>query len=105
MSEALLRQLSEAQSALMAALDERDLDAIDAANGAMEAAVASLRAAGNWQSEPGLGAELVRMLKVAETARGHVNLLADRNRRNLDKLMSLAGVQRGNAYGRSGLLA
>jgi len=45
------------------------------------------------------------VLKSAETARGHINALADKNRRNLDKLISLGSAPRAAAYGRSGKLS
>ena len=48
--------------------------------------------------------ELIHILKTAEAARGRVNALADQNRRDLEKLISLAGAPRAVAYRRSGKL-
>lgn len=104
MSEAALQQLSDAQAALIAALGTHDLDAIEAANIAMVAAVNDVRAAGGWLDRPHLRADVVQILQTADAARGRVNLLADSNRRNLDKLISLVAPQRTTPYGRNGLL-
>jgi hypothetical protein len=103
-SVSVLQQLSDAQAALIAALDMHDVDAIDAANAAVAVAVEEVRVAGSWQQRQGLREELIQVLKEAETARGHINMLADRNRRHLEKLVSIAGVPQATAYGRSGKL-
>lgn len=104
MSGSALQQLRDAQTALIAALDARDIDAVAAANDAVAVAVGNMRVAGGWRERPGVREELIQVLKSAEAARGHINALADRNRRNLDKLVSLAGPPRATSYGRSGKL-
>jgi hypothetical protein len=104
-SEAALQQLDDAQAALIAALDAQDIDAIDAANAAVASAVEAVRAAGGWRERPGLRQDLIRILKTAEAARGRINALSDQNRRDLDKLISLAGAPRAVAYGRAGRLS
>jgi len=104
-SDSALQQLSDAQTALIAALDAKDIDAIDAANAAVAVAVEEVRVVGGWRERPGLRDDLIQILKSAEAARGHINTLADQNRRNLDKLVSLGGTQRATAYGRSGKLS
>jgi len=104
-SEAALQQLDDAQAALSAALDAHDIDAIDAANAAVASAVEAVRAAGGWRDRPGLRQDLIRILKTAEAARGRINALSDQNRRDLDKLISLAGTPRAVAYGRGGRLS
>jgi hypothetical protein len=103
-SEAALRQLHDAQAALIAALDGRDVDAIHAANRDLAKAGDAVAAAGGWRDRPALRQELVRMLRMAEAARGRVNALADLNSRKLDKLTSLAGHPPARAYARSGQL-
>ena len=105
MSDSALQQLSDAQAALMAALDAHDVDAIDAANAAVAVAVEEVRVVGGWRERPGLREDLIQILRSAEAARGHVNALADQNRRSLDKLISLAGTPRATAYGRNGQLS
>ena len=105
MNETALQQLSDAQTALMAALDAKDVDAVDAANAAVAVAVEEVRVVGGWRERPGLREDLIQVLKSAETARGHINALADKNRRELDKLISLGGTERATAYGRSGKLS
>ena len=105
MSDIALQQLSDAQAALNAALSTRDIDAIDTANAAIATAVENVRKAGGWRERPSLRDELIQILKSAEATRGQINALADRNRRRLDKLISLAGTPRATAYGRSGKLS
>ena len=105
MSDSALQQLSDAQAVLIAALDAHDVDAIDAANAAVAVAVEEVRVVGGWRDRPGLCNDLIQILKSAEAARGHINALADTNRRSLDKLISLAGPPRASAYGRSGKLS
>ena len=105
MSEAALQQLNEAQAALIAALDMHDIEAIDAANAAIAAAVDQVRSTGSWHDRPGLRDDLIHLLKMVEAARGRVNALSDQNRRDLDKLISLAGAPRATAYGRGGRLS
>jgi signal transduction histidine kinase len=104
-SEAALQQLSDAQAALIAALDNHDIEAIDAANVALTAAIEQVRSAGSWHDRPSLRDDLVQLLKTAEAARGRINALSDQNRRDLDKLISLAGTPRAVAYGRGGRLS
>ena len=104
MSETTLQQLNDAQTALIAALDAHDVDAIDAANAAVAVAVEEVRVVGGWRERPGLRDDLIHILKGAEAARGRINGLADQNRRDLDKLISLAGAPRTTAYDRSGKL-
>jgi hypothetical protein len=103
-SETPLQQLNDAQTALIAALDAHDVDAIDAANAAVAVAVEEVRVVGGWRERAGLRDDLIHILKGAEAARGRVNALTDRNRRDLDKLISLTGAPRATAYGRSGKL-
>jgi hypothetical protein len=103
-NEALLQQLGDAQTALIAALDAQDLAAIDAANTAVAIAVEEVRTVGGWHARADLRDNLIDILEGAGVARGHVNALADRNRRDLDKLISLAGPPRAAAYSRSGKL-
>jgi hypothetical protein len=104
MSDAALQQLDDAQTALIAALDAHDLDAIDAANGAVARAVEQVRAVGGWRDRPGLRDDLVRILRSAEAARGRINALADGNRRDFDKLINLGGPPHTRAYGRRGTI-
>jgi hypothetical protein len=103
-SETVLQQLNDAQTALLAALDAHDVDAIEAANAAVAVAVEEVRVVGGWRERTGLRDDLIHILKGAEAARGRINALADKNRRSLDKLINLAGAPRATAYGRSGKL-
>jgi hypothetical protein len=103
-SEAALRQFEDAQTALIAALDGADVTAVQSANVALGRAAEALAAVGGWRDRPGLRSELATLMAQADAARGRVNGLADRNRRQLDKLVALSGHVAARSYGRSGKL-
>lgn len=104
MSNAALRQLMDAQTALRAALESRDIDALESATLSLNEAVLEARAAGAWREIPDLRDDLVHALRTADAVRGHINALADRNRRQLDRLIALTGTPRAQAYRRNGQL-
>lgn len=104
MSNAALARLTEAQAALRAALEAHDIDALESATLGLNAAVLDMRATGAWRDRPDLRDDLIHALKTAEAVRGHINALSDRNRRQLDRLIALAGAPRAQAYGRTGRL-
>ena len=104
MSQTALRQLTAAQSALKAALDAHDIDALEQATASLAEAVVEMRAAGAWRDRPELRDDLILALKSADAVRGRINALSDRNRRQLDRLIALTGTPRAEAYSRSGRL-
>ena len=101
----IVDRLKAAQDALAAALDGKDLGAVIACNVEMAQALAEAQAIGGWRDRSHLRATLTAMLATAETMAGRVNLLADNNRRQLDRLATATGAPRAQAYGRSGRLA
>jgi hypothetical protein len=103
-SDIAFRQLEDAQTALSAALVANDIDTLQQAGDALAEAVAALRTVEGWGDRPGLRDDLLAALATAEASRGVVNQLADRNRRQLDRLIGLAGQPRAEAYGRAGML-
>ena len=105
MSQTALEQLSDAQAALSAALEARDIEALDAATAAVAVAVEEVRVVGTWQERPALREDLLAVLERADVARGRLNALSDANRRKLDKLIALAGAPRAVSYGRNGKLS
>jgi RNase P/RNase MRP subunit p30 len=104
-SNAALQRLTNAQAALRAALENHDIDALESATLSLNEAVLEVRAAGAWRDRPDLRDDLVLALKAADAVRGHINALSDRNRRQLDRLIALAGAPRAQAYGRNGRLS
>ena len=104
MSNAALQRLNNAHAALRAALENHDIDALESATLSLNEAVLEMRATGAWRERPDLRDDLIHALKTAEAVRGHINALSDRNRRQLDRLIALAGAPRAQAYGRNGRL-
>ena len=105
MNETALRRLIDAQNALRTALDGHDVTALENAAHTLAEAVGVMRATDAWRDHPDLRRDLTQALKDADAVRGHINALADRNRRQLDRLIALAGIPRAQAYGRNGRLS
>jgi hypothetical protein len=104
MSEAALLRVTNAQSALIAALDSCELQALETANQELADALAALQAEGAWRERAELRDTLIHAIKSADAARARVNFLADANRRRLEHLVSLTRGQTPQAYGRNGRL-
>jgi hypothetical protein len=102
MSGAAVEMLIAREEALIAALDGQNIAAIEGATRAMGDALAHVAAAGGWQTRPELGVRLVQALRLAEAARGRLNYLADRTRRQLDRLATMTGAPLPTTYRRAG---
>lgn len=102
MSEATLLRVTNAQAALIAALDSCELDALETANREFADALAALQAEGAWRESAELRETLIHAIKSADAARGRVNFLADANRRKLERFVPLMRAQTPQAYGRNG---
>ncbi len=101
MSDRAIERLTEAQAALIAALDANDAAAIDAASSAVAQAVAQVRAVGGWRATPALRNALEHALRNSEGVRVRANYLADHGRRRLQALDVIGGGARAR-YSRSG---
>jgi hypothetical protein len=101
-SHAALQRLTEAQSALVAAIDAGDVAAIEDANVMIREAVNVAHATGTWKARADLRADILDALNQADAARGRLNTLLDQNRRRLDRLAALAGSPHTPAYRRDG---
>lgn len=103
MNEALVEELIAAEEALVAALDGEGAPAIEASVARFRAALAAVQQVGDWQPSPELKQRLADALVMADAARIRTNLLADRTRRQIDRL-SRAGARHrpAIAYGRNG---
>ena len=100
MTLAAVDSLIAREEALIAALDGQDARAIEAATDAMRIVVTELASLGGWRAEPELGLRLSQALRLTEAAAGRLNYLADRNRRQLDRLATLTGDPLPSAYAR-----
>lgn len=105
MSIEALDRLIASQEALIGALDGDEAHRIDTALAGFTAALEGVRRDGAWYDTPDIAIRLAHALQLADAARGRVNYLADRTRRQLDHLAVL-GTQTPHrlAYGRNGRL-
>lgn len=102
MSIAVVESLIAREEALIAALDGQDTHTIEAATAAMRDVVARLATQGGWHATPELGERLTQALRLTEAASGRLNYLADRTRRQLDRLATMTGEPLSSAYARTG---
>ena len=100
----IVDRLQAAQDALAAALEGGEVGAVIACNVEMAQALAEAQAIGGWRDRSHLRAAIVTLLASAERMAGRVNMLADDNRRRLDRLATATGAPRTQSYGRSGRL-
>lgn len=104
MSVRALERLTHAQATLIVALDSDHIDGIEAATAELAQALGEVRAAGAWREHPDLRSDIIEALRMADAARGRINYLADRTRRRLDLMFSLASGSRAQSYRRDGTL-
>jgi hypothetical protein len=91
MTTARVEALITAQAALIAALDRRDADAIEAASRALANAVAALRVQDSWHESGELREHLGHALKQTDAARIRINYLSDWTRQRIDSIAELRG--------------
>lgn len=91
MSDAVVAGLIAAETAMIAALDADDIDALEAALPIFGESVKKMKPAGAWRQTPGIADRLRHALALAEAARVRVRYLADRNVRRMDLLATAAG--------------
>jgi len=99
-----LQRLNDAEAALAAALNSPAVETLEAATYHLAETLDEVRAQGGWNGRVDLRARIAEALKAADLVRGRINAHADRNRRQLDRLISLAGNPRAQAYRRDGRL-
>jgi hypothetical protein len=104
-NETALEDLIAHEATLVAALDAGDITLIESATRNMAGAIAAVASAGGWHERSDLRDRVTAALRLAEAAGGRINYLADDNRRRLERLNTLSGRPRAEAYGRSGRLA
>ena len=104
MSERLLAELAEAGDALVGALDRDDIHEIEATLARFRMAVEAARISGMRKPQPELRELAARAFSAADAARVRINYLADRTRRQLDRLAVAGRTRPALAYGRDGRL-
>jgi hypothetical protein len=105
MSIATLDRLIESEQALVRALDGDGVDAIEKALVRFADAIEGLKAVAGWRETPDVVLRVTHALQLAEAARIRTLYLADRTRRQIERLTEFgARSQSQLAYGRSGLM-
>ncbi len=91
MSDTVIADLIGAETAMIAALDADDIDAIEAALPIFGESLSRLKVDDSWRQVPGIVDRLRHALALADSARVRIRYLADRNIRRLDLLATAAG--------------
>ena len=97
-----LERFERAERDLIAALDSRDVEAIEAAVATFSKAVEEVRAQGGWRDHPQIVDQVVQCRALADAAGIRVNFLTDANRQRIEALATARGNIAGGAYRRDG---
>lgn len=98
--KATLERLEHQHEALIAALDDNDVTAIERASRDLDTSLAKLRGFDTWQAEPELKLAAERIGRLAEAAAMRVNVLNDHAKRRAAALASLRGRETPVTYTR-----
>jgi hypothetical protein len=101
-SEAALQALTDGQSALIAALDGGDADAVALATAQVETALIAVRSAGGWRDRADLVARLEEILEKSEAGRIRALYHRESARRDLTAVAMLRQPVAVAGYGRTG---
>ncbi len=105
MSVATLDRLIASEQALVVALDGDGAEAIEQALVSFADSLEGLKAVAGWRDTPDVVIRVTHALQLAEAARIRTLYLADRTRRQIERLTSLgARNEPAFAYGRNGML-
>jgi hypothetical protein len=101
MSISILDDLIESQHQLLAALDSRDVTAIERATENLARDLAIAKSADVWPDQTMPRTKLEYAMKQADAAQTRVNYLADWNCQKIEKLAALRGQSSTTTYPRS----
>ncbi|TVV69632.1 hypothetical protein [Sphingomonas solaris] len=106
MSEMVLDRLIASQESLIAALDGDEAEAIEQALTGFAEAIGGLKGVAGWRDAPSVVTRVTHALQLAEAARIRTVYLADRPRRQIERLTAAGSgrVAAGLAYGRNGMM-
>jgi hypothetical protein len=105
MSVATLDRLIESEQALVAALDGDGVEAIEQALVSFADSIEGLKTVAGWRDTPDVVLRVTHALRLAEAARIRTLYLADRTRRQIERLTAMGGrTEPALAYGRNGML-
>lgn len=97
-----ISQLIACQDALLAALDARDVDAIQTASEALAKAVQGAKAKDVWHDGPELKAGIDHALRQNDAARMRVNIMSEWTQRRAAQLAEIRGQAPAHVYSRYG---
>lgn len=101
MSAANLEDMRASHEALLRALDDNDLESIEAAVAAFGASVDRVRSAGGWRADPEAALRAAELQGLFDAAQRRVNILTDNVRGRLDRLSAARGEAAPAVYGRA----
>ncbi|WP_156680344.1 hypothetical protein [Sphingomonas profundi] len=105
MSVIVLERLIASEQALISALDGDEAAAIEQSLIGFADAIDGLKGVAGWRDTPDVVIRVTHALQLAEAARIRTVYLADRTRRQIERLTAIGGNARGaHAYGRNGLM-
>lgn len=102
MIPAALERFERAERDLIAALDSRDVEALEASVATFGKAVDEVRTLGSWRDHPEIVDQVVQCHALADAAGIRVNFLTDANRQRIEALATARGAVTGGAYRRDG---
>ncbi len=97
MSATAVKLLIDAQNALIAALDDGDVAAIETATQQMAQAVEGVRTQDAWH-DPSAVEDLNHAMKQTQAARIRVNYLSDWTRQKIDRFSEIRGGMRSSKH-------
>lgn len=104
MSGAVLDRLIASEIALVAALDGDEPLAVEQALVGFADAIEALKGVAGWRDTPDVVTRVGHALQLAEAARIRTAYLADRTRRQIERLAAIGSRPAGLAYGRDGTM-
>lgn len=102
MSVAVLERLIASEQHLISALDGDEALAIEQALIGFADAIEGLKGVAGWRDTPDVVIRVTHALQLAEAARIRTVYLADRTRRQIERLTAIGKRDMGLAYGRNG---
>ena len=98
MTAAVIDQMIAAQTALIAALDARDAEAIEQATAALNQAIGTMRAHDVWRDGGDVRDRVGHALKQSDAARIRINTMSEWTRQRIDGIARLRGIEPEHTY-------
>ena len=98
MTAAVIDQMIAAQTALIAALDARDAEAIEQATAALNQAIGTMRAHDVWRDGGDVRDRVGHALKQSDAARIRINTMSEWTRQRIDGIARLRGMEPAHTY-------